>query len=90
MAGHVSLIADIKHIPLIRAKVLLNETRRAKYGGLQQQKKTGDRFTRNLEHAARYTDLVDVILCCGVDNDPAGGRLAPAANTRGVRYHPAD
>lgn len=87
MAGHVSLITDIKYIRLMCASVLLNEIYRAKHGGL---KKAGDRFTRNSEHAARYTDLVVVILCCGVDNDPPGGRLAPAANTRGVRYHPAD
>jgi hypothetical protein len=87
MAGRVSLMADIKYIRLTWTSVLLNEIYRAKHGGF---KKTGDRFTPNSELAARYTDLVVVILCCGVDNDPPGGRLAPAANTRGVRYHPAD
>lgn len=57
---------------------------------MESHKKVGDRFTRNSEHAGRYTDLVVEILFCGVDNDPPGGRLAPAADTRGVRYHPAD
>lgn len=72
--GRDPLIADIKYTLLIWTNLPLNETYRARYAELKKKKKkTGERFRQNLELAARDTDLVDVLLYCGVDNDPAGG-----------------